>query len=103
MVTTTVDKVGGVEIKRDQTMLFWEKPVDGVFVAIGHLPNSKVFSGIDVDEKGYIKVYDHYRTNIEGVFVAGDVHDNEYRQAVTAAGFGCAASLEAERWLESKE
>lgn len=73
--------------------------VDGVFVAIGHIPNTKKFQGIDLDEKGYIKVYDHFRTNIDGVFTAGDVHDRQYRQAVTASGFGAAAALEAERWL----
>lgn len=76
-----------------------EMPIDGVFVAIGHIPNTKAFQGIDLDEAGYIKVYDHYHTNVSGVFTAGDVHDREYRQAITAAGAGCAAALEAERWL----
>ncbi|HSA84106.1 MAG TPA: FAD-dependent oxidoreductase [Patescibacteria group bacterium] len=80
----------------------WEANIDGIFVAIGHIPNSTLFQNIDVDEKGFIKVKDHYHTNIEGVFVAGDVHDRQYMQAVTAAGFGCAAALEAERWLEEK-
>lgn len=92
-------KVEKVKVKNTQTNDVSELPVDGVFVAIGHIPNTKVFSGIDLDDKGYVKVYDHYRTNVEGVFVAGDVHDRDYRQAVTAAGFGCAAALEAERWL----
>lgn len=73
--------------------------IDGVFVAIGHIPNSKVFEGIDRDERGFIKAYDHYKTNVEGVFVAGDVHDAQYMQAVTAAGYGAAAALEAEWWL----
>lgn len=95
--------VTGVELKDTLTGKITKVQTDGVFVAIGHMPNSKVFSGIDVDEKGYIKVYDHYKTNIDGVFVAGDIHDNNYRQAVTAAGFGCAAALEAERWLEDKK
>ena len=72
---------------------------NGLFVAIGHIPNTKVFPGIAVDEAGYIKVRDHYHTNIDGIFVAGDVHDRSYRQAITAAGFGAAAALEAERWL----
>jgi thioredoxin reductase (NADPH) len=80
-----------------------ELATNGVFVAIGHIPNSKVFPGIDVDEKGFIKVQDHFKTNIEGVFVAGDVHDKAYMQAITAAGFGCAAALEAERWLEAQK
>lgn len=76
-----------------------EMQVDGIFVAIGHIPNTKLFKGIDIDEQGYIKVYDHYKTNIEGVFTAGDVHDRAYRQAITAAGFGAAAALEVENWL----
>ncbi len=100
MGTTTVDKIGGTEIKKEDNNLLWEMPIDGIFVAIGHIPNSKVFPGIDVDEKGFIIVHEHTRTNKEGVFVAGDVHDRQYMQAVTAAGFGCAAALEAERWLE---
>jgi len=101
MGTTTVDKIGGTEIKREANQLLWEMPTDGIFVAIGHTPNSKVFQGIDVDEKGFIVVHEHTKTNRDGVFVAGDVHDKQYMQAITAAGFGCAAALEAERWLES--
>lgn len=89
-----------------------EMPIDGVFIAIGHIPNSKVFEGIDRDEKGYIKVYPkkgegvwmyQLATNIDGVFVAGDVYDYQYKQAVTAAGFGCQAALEVEKWLENIE
>ena len=85
--------------KNMKDYILWEAPADGVFVAIGHIPNTKVFKGIELDEQGYIKVYDHYHTNIPGVFTAGDVHDKSYRQAITASGFGCAAALEAERWL----
>ena len=81
----------------------WEMPVDGVFVAIGHMPNTKLFKDIELDEKGFVKVYDHYLTNKEGVFVAGDVHDPHYKQAITAAGFGCAASLEVEKWLSEQK
>lgn len=76
-----------------------ELPIDSVLVATGHIPNTKAFQGIELDEQGYIKVRDHFHTNVEGVFVAGDVHDRQYRQAVTAAGFSSAAALEAERWL----
>jgi thioredoxin reductase (NADPH) len=101
MGTTTVDKIGGKEIKRSDNTMEWELLTDGIFVAIGHIPNSKVFAGIDIDDRGYIKVQEHTKTNKEGVFVAGDVHDRQYMQAVTAAGFGCAAALEAERWLET--
>ena len=79
-----------------------EMPINGVFVAIGHIPNSKVFEGIDRDERGFILVRDHYKTNVEGVFVAGDVHDAKYKQAVTATGFGAAAALEAQWWLRDK-
>jgi thioredoxin reductase (NADPH) len=103
MATTTVDKIGGTKIKQDENTLEWEMPIEGIFVAVGHIPNSKVFSGIDVDEKGFIIVHEHTKTNKEGVFVAGDVHDRQYMQAVTAAGFGCASALEAERWIESQK
>ncbi len=95
--------VKGVKIKNNKTQEVSEMPIDGIFVAIGHIPNSNKFKGIDVDDQGFIKVTDHYKTNINGVFVAGDVHDNHYKQAVTAAGFGCSAALEAEKWLQEQE
>jgi thioredoxin reductase (NADPH) len=97
----SIKKKGGVVVKEEGETVVWEMPIEGVFVAIGHLPNSKVFQGIDVDEGGYIKVGDNYSTNIEGVFVAGDVHDSRYKQAITAAGFGCAVALETQWWLDS--
>lgn len=93
------EELGGKKLEVSGQGLEWELPIDGIFVAIGHIPNSKVFEGIDRDQRGFIKAYDHYRTNVEGVFVAGDVHDAEYKQAVTAAGFGTAAALEAQWWL----
>ena len=95
-------KVEKVRIINNKTNQEQEMPVDGVFVAIGHIPNSKVFEGIERDEFGFIKVQNHTKTNVEGVFVAGDVHDAEYKQAVTAAGFGSAAALEAEKWLDNR-
>lgn len=95
-------KVTGVELLNVKTGERREMPIDGVFVAIGHIPNTAVFKGIDLDEKGYIKVYEHTKTNVEGVFVAGDVHDIHYKQAITAAGFGCMAALQTEKWLMEK-
>lgn len=78
-------------------------PVQGFFVAIGHQPNTDLFKGIlDMDAVGYLKPTTHTMTNIEGVFLAGDVADSRYRQAVTAAGEGCRAAIDAERWLEAR-
>ena len=78
--------------------------VDGVFVAIGHKPNTELFSNkLDLDNEGYLKVHRQVFTNKKGVFAAGDVHDKSFRQAVTAAGFGCMAALEAEKFIELKK
>src|SRR6266571_719453 len=77
-------------------------PVQGLFLAIGHEPNTGLFKGIiEMDKKGYIVPVEYTMTNIPGVFAAGDVTDHRYRQAVTAAGDGCRAAIDAERWLES--
>lgn len=95
--------VKGVKIKNNKANEISEMSIDGIFVAIGHMPNSNAFKGIDTDEKGFIKVGEHYATNINGVFVAGDVHDSHYKQAITAAGFGCMAALEVEKWLDSQK
>ncbi len=78
-------------------------PVDGLFIAIGHKPNTDAFAEfLETDEKGYLVVTDETHSRIDGVFIAGDVHDHRYRQAITAAGDGCKAAIDAERWLEAQ-
>ncbi len=96
--------VNGIRIRNNKTGELKEIPVSGFFVAIGHQPNSEIFkSFVDMDDAGYIKtVPGTSKTNIEGVFAAGDVQDKIYRQAVTAAGSGCIAALDAERYLSAK-
>ena len=96
--------VDAVKVRNNQTNEETTIPITGFFVAIGHKPNTDIFKGIlDMDDQGYLKtVPGTTRTNIEGVYAAGDVQDKVYRQAVTAAGTGCMAALEAERWLAEK-
>ncbi|MBI3853118.1 MAG: thioredoxin-disulfide reductase [Verrucomicrobia bacterium] len=94
------DKVTGVRLKNLKTNVETVLDCAGVFVAIGHVPNTQLFKGIiDMDENGYILPKQGSATNVEGVFVAGDCSDHVYRQAVTAAGLGCAAAIDAERYL----
>jgi thioredoxin reductase (NADPH) len=96
-------KIRGVAAINPDTKQRFELACDGLFVAIGHEPNSKVFRGkLAMDETGYILVKDGTRTSVDGIFAAGDVCDKRYRQAITAAGMGCMAAIDAERWLESQ-
>jgi thioredoxin reductase (NADPH) len=96
-------KVSGLRLRDVESGGTTDLPVTGVFVAIGHAPNTDVFRGqIDMDDNGYITTYEGTRTNVEGVFAAGDVQDHVYRQAITAAGSGCMAAIDAERWLEAQ-
>ncbi|NHZ73819.1 MAG: thioredoxin-disulfide reductase [Nitrospirae bacterium] len=97
------DKVHGVRVRDTQTGEESDYPCDGVFIAIGHRPNTELFrEGLELDEVGYIRVREpSTRTNIEGVFACGDATDPTYRQAISAAGSGCRAAIDAERWLET--
>ncbi len=94
-------EVTGIVLRNLKTGHLSEVPLDGVFIAIGHTPNTTLFKGqVDLDGNGYIVTHHGTRTNIPGVFAAGDVQDHIYRQAITAAGSGCMAALDAERYLE---
>ena len=96
-------KVSAVTIKDTNSGKETKISAGGIFVAIGHEPNTAVFKGhLELDDKGYMVLKDHTRTSVEGVFAAGDVHDHRYRQAVTAAGFGCMAAIDVERWLSDQ-
>jgi len=97
-------KVCGVEVENLKSNEKSTVELSGLFVAIGHIPNTQLFEGkIDLHENGYIKTHDSVKTSLEGVFACGDVQDFTYRQAVTAAGSGCMAAMDAERWLEHQQ
>jgi thioredoxin reductase (NADPH) len=95
------DKVVSIDIFNNKTVETKNIPLDGVFIAIGHTPNTSIFKGsIDIDDNGYIKVHDFTKTNIAGIFAAGDVSDPKYKQAISSAGMGCIASIDSLHFLE---
>jgi thioredoxin reductase (NADPH) len=96
-------KVEGLRLRDTRTDKVSEVAMEGLFIAIGYKPNTAVFRDwLEVDAMGYLVVHDETKSQVDGVFIAGDVHDHRYRQAVTAAGDGCKAAIDAERWLESQ-
>lgn len=111
VMDTVVERVGSadgkvteVSLKNVKTGEQTTTPVDGLFVFVGHQPNTELFKGqLVMDDHGYLVVSRHLHTSIEGVFAAGEVHDNRFKQAITSAGFGCAAALEAEKFIASQE
>jgi thioredoxin reductase (NADPH) len=96
-------KVSGLALLDTVTAEASQLDVSGLFVAIGHQPNTGLVAGqLDLDENGYVVTHDGAKTSVDGVFACGDVQDHYYRQAITAAGSGCMAAIDAERWLEAR-
>lgn len=103
ILDTAKGSVTGVRLRNVKSGAETTMEIDGVFIGIGHQPNTDLFQGqLELHPNGYIKTHDGTKTSVEGVFAAGDVQDHVYRQAVTAAGSGCMAAIDAERWLEAR-
>jgi len=97
------DRLTGIRVRNVKTGAESTVTAAGVFVAIGHVPNTAILVGqLDMDEAGYLRTHDGAKTNVDGIFACGDVQDHVYRQAITAAGSGCMAAIDAERWLEAQ-
>ena len=95
--------VTGVKLFNNKTNEETDLKCDGIFLALGHIPNTNIFKEkLELDEKGYLKTDNHMKTKLKGVFGAGDVQDTRFRQAITAAGSGCMAAMEAEKYLTHK-
>ena len=95
--------MSGIRVRNNLSEEESEMALSGLFVAIGHEPNTSLFKGqLELEENGYIRTFGGSTTSVSGVFACGDVQDHIYRQAVTAAGSGCMAAIDAERWLEAK-
>jgi thioredoxin reductase (NADPH) len=107
--TSVIDVLGentvsGIRVRNNLSEVESEIALSGLFVAIGHEPNTALFKGqLEMEESGYLRTFDGTRTNVDGVFACGDVQDHRYRQAITAAGSGCMAAIDVERWLEDQQ
>ena len=99
--TTKLESVVFHNLKTDEKK---EMPIEGAFIAVGHSPSTEIFKGhVELDQKGYLVRKENSMTSVPGVFASGDAYDHRYKQAVTAAGYGCEAAIDAERWLEENE
>jgi thioredoxin reductase (NADPH) len=95
------NEVTGLKLRNVKTGKVWDFPTNALFLGIGHVPNAKMFAGqLDTDADGYLKTHNYVFTKVHGVYACGDVQDRRYRQAITAAGTGCMAAIEVEKFLE---
>jgi thioredoxin reductase (NADPH) len=103
VLDVTKKEVTGLRLRNLKSGEQWDFPTSAMFLGIGHIPNAKMFEGqLDMDQDGYLKTTNNVFTRVPGVYACGDVQDRRYRQAITAAGSGCMAALEAEKFLEEE-